>query len=201
LDYKGVLPIDIIPYGAIAVGNRITWPPEHEIVMAIAGFDEAYRHAVTVRLSSDPELDIRVASLPGLFLLKLISWREQYPARRKDAGDLLFLMDKYEDTGISDHLFKEEQELLVMEGFDVRLASIRLLGRNLAMIADAATTEMVVGILDCETSPGRESELIIDMLASADFQRSRQYERIRIQLDKLREGFIEVASRRSEQSS
>jgi predicted nucleotidyltransferase len=85
----GTLLIDIVPFGALADEyRRISWPPEHEVFMSIVGFKEAYECSITVRLSSDPELNVKVPTLPGLALMKIISWHDKYPERRKDAEDL-----------------------------------------------------------------------------------------------------------------
>jgi predicted nucleotidyltransferase len=71
------LLIDIVPFGAIGdERQRISWPPEHVIFMSVVGFDEAYESSITARLNSDPELDIRLPTLPGLALLKVISWAD-----------------------------------------------------------------------------------------------------------------------------
>ncbi|MBN2686998.1 MAG: nucleotidyl transferase AbiEii/AbiGii toxin family protein [Deltaproteobacteria bacterium] len=66
--YDNVL-IDIVPFGPISDRNgKISWPPEHEIFMKMTGFQEAYQCSVTVRLHSDPELDVKIPTLPGLAL-------------------------------------------------------------------------------------------------------------------------------------
>jgi predicted nucleotidyltransferase len=91
----GAVLIDILPFGPITdEGKEISWPPEHEIIMSMAGFEEAYTHSITARLSSDPDLDVKLASLPGLTIMKLISWKERYPDRKRDAEDLLLIMNK-----------------------------------------------------------------------------------------------------------
>lgn len=82
LHFDSVL-IDIVPFGPIAgETRRIAWPPEHEIFMSMVGFKEAYEYSVLVRLSTDPELDIKLPTLPGLAIMKIISWREKYPGRK-----------------------------------------------------------------------------------------------------------------------
>lgn len=51
-----------MPFGEVEDGRgRITWPPEHEIVMNALGFEEAFEHAVRVRVAED--LKVRVSSL------------------------------------------------------------------------------------------------------------------------------------------
>src|SRR4030067_2143630 len=62
--------IDIVPFGPITdERRRIAWPPEHEIFMSMVGFKEAYEYSITVRLSADPALDIKLPTLPGLALM------------------------------------------------------------------------------------------------------------------------------------
>ena len=98
--------------------------------MSMVGFEEAYEHSITFRLSSDPKLDIKLASLPGLAIMKLISWNEKYPNRKRDADDLLFIMNRYEEAGNTERLYGEDLFLLQEEKFDTKLAGTRLLGRD-----------------------------------------------------------------------
>jgi len=88
LIYNDKFPFDIIPFGAIeAEDGSITWPPDHEIRMNIAGFLECFQHAVSVKLSSNPELIVKMVSLAGLAILKIISWDDNPERRSKDAPD------------------------------------------------------------------------------------------------------------------
>ncbi len=129
----GTILIDILPFGPITdKDKKISWPPEHKIIMSMVGFEEAYEYSITFRLSSDPELDIKLASLPGLAIMKLIAWKEKYPNRKRDAGDLLFIMNKYEEAGNTKRLYGEDLSLLQEENFDTILAGTRLLGRDMA---------------------------------------------------------------------
>jgi predicted nucleotidyltransferase len=186
--------IDFIPFGGITDNqHRISWPPEHTIFMNILGFKDAYENAIIVRMSSTPILEIKIPSLPGLALMKLIAWREKYPERNKDAQDLLFIMKKYEyeDTGIFDKLYSDEPDLLQTEGFDTRLASVRLLGRHMALITDKDTAREVMDILNEETESGAESKLAIAMLRNHGFDQSEGYEEMKRLIEKLKEGFAE----------
>jgi predicted nucleotidyltransferase len=182
------IPIDIVPFGKIAGEKvKIDWPPEHEIFMSIVGFKEAFENSITVRLNSDPELDIKVSTLPGLAVMKLISWKEKYPERPKDADDLFLIMNEYERTVNFDRLF--EEKLMDEEGFDATLASIRLLGRDMAMIADKDTAMVVRSILEDETH--NSQKLIIDIIRERKMFDDK-FETINLHLEKLKQGFIEA---------
>ena len=192
----GTLLIDIVPFGAVADEHgRISWPPEHEIFMSIVGFKEAYDSSITVRLSSHPELDIKAPTLPGLAIMKIISWKDRYPERKKDAEDLLLIMHKYEQAGNFDRLYDEEQELLQEEDFDTRLAGIRLLGRDMAMMADNHAARVVRNILDAETGQQAQYRLTTDMVRGAHIF-DGNFEAINLQIKELRKGFVEVAEKR-----
>jgi len=183
--------VDIVPFGPIAdKDKRISWPPEHEIFMSMLGFKEAYEYSITVRLSSDPELDIKLPTLPGLALMKVISWKEKYPERKRDAEDLLLIMQKYEYAGNFDRLYAEEQDLLQEEIFDTRLAGIRLLGRDMARIAATDTLRTVKTILDSETGERPRYRLVTDMIRSS-LMFDANFEQVLLQVEKLRQGIVE----------
>jgi predicted nucleotidyltransferase len=191
----GTILIDILPFGPITdEDKKISWPPEHEIIMSMVGFEEAYEYSITVRLSSDPELDIKLASLPGLAIMKLISWKEKYPDRKRDAEDLLLIMNKYEEAGNSERLYGEELPLLLEEGFDTQMAGTRLLGRDMAKISDPKTFLIIKGILDTETEEMSRYKLVTDMIRETGISDTR-FDETLVQLMKLRQGFAETGEK------
>lgn len=184
---------DIIPFGKITDKNRRTsWPPEHEIFMNMLGFKEAYENSITVRLSSSPELDIKLPTLPGLVLMKIISWKDKYPERKNDAEDLLLIIREYGRAGNFDRLFDKEQELLEEENFDVINAGIRLLGRDMAKIADQNTLSAVRNILDGETEERSQFKLVTDMITGTPTFLDK-FDDILFQVKKLRQGLVEAS--------
>src|SRR4051794_22825548 len=77
------LPIDLIPFrGVTSPTGTIMWPPNGDIVMNVAGFEEALDSSVSIKL--EPTLSVRVASVPGLALLKLIAWSDRGRVSNKD---------------------------------------------------------------------------------------------------------------------
>lgn len=145
----------------------------------------------TDRLSSNPVLDIKLSHLPGLAIMKLVSWKENYPNRKRDAEDVLFMMQTYDEAGNLDRLYEEELALLEDEGFDTRLAGIRLLGRDMRKICDPETFRMIKEILDTETEEMSRYKLVTDMIRETGLPDTR-FDEILAQLTKLRQGFVEV---------
>ncbi|MDA8238964.1 MAG: hypothetical protein M0Z67_01200 [Nitrospiraceae bacterium] len=158
--------------------------------MSMVGFKEAYEYSITVRLSTDPELDIKLPTLPGLALMKIISWREKYPERKKDAEDLLLIMQKYEEAGNFERLYDKEQDLLKEEDFNTRHAGIRLLGRDMAKIADPETLSAIKAILGAETEEQSQYRLVTDMIRGS-LSYNDKFDEILRQIEKLRKGIDE----------
>ena len=191
--FRDVVKIDIVPFGSIVDEHKkISWPPEHEIFMSMLGFKEAFEYSTTVRLSDNPELDIKLPTLPGLVIMKIISWEEKYPDRQKDAEDILFIMNKYADAGNEERLYSDGQSMLEEEGFDIRLAGIRLLGHDIANMSDPETIKAVISILDKETNELSRYRLITDMIRGSHMFEGKFDEALR-QLKKLKEGIAEAA--------
>ena len=114
--------IDIVPFGKVSDDqNLISWPPEHEIVMSVSGFEEAYKCSTQIIISKEPFLEVRVPTIPGMAVMKLISWHDAFPEQQKDAQDLYFLLLKYKYTDVIDRLYIDNKELLESEGLQKTL--------------------------------------------------------------------------------
>jgi predicted nucleotidyltransferase len=184
-------PVDIIPFGAIAnLDNSISWPPDHEMEMSTLGFEESYRHSLTVRLRSDPILDVQFSSLHGLALMKIISWHDRYPERKRDAKDIILLMRNYLDTGNEERLYNEEADLLEEEDFDYLRASARLLGRDIAAILNPKTAKTILEILNRETGKQDRYRLIEDMRDISGGVNNNFEENLQL-LEELKSGILE----------
>lgn len=110
--------LDIVPYGNVAKENDIIyWPPEEDIAMSVKGFDEVLSNSITV--SIDNEFSVKIASLHGLFVLKLDAWVDRNLVTSKDAEDMSFILQNYfmanMDRGIHSEVYDWEdfQEYVV----------------------------------------------------------------------------------------
>lgn len=126
--------IDLVPFGNPEQSTGlIVWPPDFAIEMSTVGFREAYASSIDVRLAED--LEVKVASLAGLALLKIVAWSDRRFER--DAQDLGLIMRTYLDAGNRDRLYSEHgdcADLLNDENFDYDKASARVLGRDISRI-------------------------------------------------------------------
>jgi len=185
------LRIDLIPFGPIAdKTSMIKWPPSQEIVMSVLGFEESFRHSQTVRLSSNPKLDIKIVTLAGLAAMKIISWKDRYPERERDASDLALIIRNYTDAGNVERIFDEALDLVDSEDFDYVSVGARLLGRDIAVILSTDAKAIVLEILNNETGKQDRYRLLEDMMRS-DLLLTNDFKNVLKWLEEVKTGILE----------
>lgn len=140
-------PVDLIPFGAIegATGD-IAWPPRGDIVMNVAGYQEALAAAEQVEV--EPGHLLRVSSIPGLAVLKLLAWDERGLADPKDAQDLLLLLASYAGAGNENRLYEGDgMPFLSTAGFDPDVAGAALLGQDCRRMIGTPMLARITAIL------------------------------------------------------
>jgi predicted nucleotidyltransferase len=120
--------------------------------MNVMGYEEALAGALDVVLGGDRA--IRVASLPGLTLLKLLAWADRGGQNSKDALDLMVILSNYGVRVESDRLWNEELPLLQQVGYDLDHAGARLLGADVRALARHSTQARLLAVL--ENADGRQ---------------------------------------------
>lgn len=137
--------LDLVPFGAIAKGMpEIAWPPDMEVVMNVAGYDDVLAAAEHVRFAAD--FDGKVVSLAGLAILKLVAWSDRGRENPKDAHDLIHLMDSYAAAGNFERVYDEDGVIEAGEA-DPDLAGVYLLGKDIQRVASAETLEVLLQII------------------------------------------------------
>ena len=193
--FKKRLPVDIIPFGGVAKkGDLIEWPPDGSFKMSVAGFRDCYQHSIQVKVSDKPKLSVKVVSLAGLAILKLISWDENSTRRQKDASDLVFIIRNYLDAGNLDRLFENESDIVESGDYDYEAGSARLLGRDISKIAHTGTIAKLTEILKRESQGKQGHKIAMDVLQSNSLE-GESYEEVSAIFDALLKGLTDVKSR------
>lgn len=136
---KTGLPIDIIPFGKLAdEKGHIQWPPKYVETMSVVGFREAFDSALTIE---HKDLCFKVASLPGIALMKLTAWDERGDENSKDATDFFTIMDKYQL--IHDGRMWEEYVPAEQWDYDMEKSAAFLLGFDVRDLLSEATTAVL----------------------------------------------------------
>lgn len=132
--------VDLIPFGGIETSPAtISWPPDMSVMMSVAGYSDALAAALTVEVG--PGINIAVASLPGIAILKLFAWADRGQENPKDAIDLVSLLRGYHQAGNENRIYEEESALAALElaAYDIELAGAWLLGNDAAVMVSAQT--------------------------------------------------------------
>jgi predicted nucleotidyltransferase len=165
LFYKGNFPVDIVPFGQISKSkDTIEWPEPEGIEMSTLGYKESFDNSIWVRLRTDPDFEIRFASLAGLAVMKIISWKDKYPARNKDAKDLKYIMLNYIEAGNFERIYHgKDSDISEGDASDYELMSARLLGRDVASMITSESKKYILTILNEETGEQDNLKLAVDM--------------------------------------
>ncbi|MDL2303895.1 nucleotidyl transferase AbiEii/AbiGii toxin family protein [Bacteroides sp. OttesenSCG-928-D19] len=173
--YDGTYVIDIVPFGDVAKDDgNIYWPPDETIAMSVWGFPEMADSTISVEI--DEEFSIKIASLPGLFILKLVAWKDRHLSGSKDAYDMALLLTNYLDINM-ERAVEEHYDLYETDAFDQVIAGAQLMARDVKLlIRDNETTlEYLRKILAKEIELAEESQLINQLVES---DASLKYEQV-----------------------
>jgi predicted nucleotidyltransferase len=130
------IPIDLIPFGGVAKGGTIAWPPAKDTVMPVSGFEDAMATSIQVQVSAT--LTLPVVSLAALAVLKIFAWKDR-TTTDKDAVDLYRVISTYADAGNEDRLYDPDSPHMEKFNYDLELAGAALAGVDSRMLSSAAT--------------------------------------------------------------
>ena len=106
-----------------------------------AGFEEALASSISLQV---PErLVVRVASVPGLTLLKLIAWADGGQETNKDVADISRLVTAYAMPATGIVFMTTKLDLFEAVGFDMEAAGAELLGRDVAQLCSLSLLDRV----------------------------------------------------------
>ncbi len=181
---------DLIPFGGIEEPEgKISWPPDFDQVNSTTGFQDALDSAQFCRVMDNPSKKIRVASIPGIAVLKLLAWAEQHPDSSEDAIDFRFVLENY-DAGQIDRLFSKEENLTEVVNSEYEMAVAQLLGRDAGSMMSAKTRQAVLGILEAEQNVDGQLQLVSDLLI--DSVQGAEY--VLEQLKHFHQGILDISS-------
>lgn len=156
--YLDEIEVDLVPYGKLAKNDKIFWPPDETIAMSILGFKEAEKSLITTEIDG---LEIEVASLASIFLLKLIAWNDRYLGGNKDADDLGFVLQNYLPVNEERAATKYYDEVYEIENFSIIKGGAALLGIDVSgLIGENDHVKNVVKeLVNNQVEEGLESPL------------------------------------------
>lgn len=138
------LPVDIVPFGAVAEDPRgLTRPAPRKDDIVVFGFREVFDRAAPLTLSSGES--IRIPQPEGYTLLKVRAWVDRAPDD-KDAKDLAVALDWYaESEVVQDRLYGDDIHVAEAYGFDLTQAAANLLGGDVRRQLDSGDAKDLAG--------------------------------------------------------
>lgn len=181
-------PLDLVPFGGLEdPPGAVAWDSDAR-VMSTLGLREAYETAVEILLDGD--LPVKVASLEGQALLKLVAWRDRPFERRRDAEDFCLLLRMYYDVR-EELVYSRHLDVLGGEGFSMSEASGRIYGREVTPLLKGSP-DLKAALLDLlveQTADPDTSDLARAMGSAQCFHdREDRFKALRGFLQGLREG-------------
>jgi|SRR5690554_184264 len=137
--YLNDFQLDIVPYGGITTAeDKIFWPPDQSFAMTVLGFEEAEKDLVSVKI--DDTLEIDIVSLTGIFILKLVAWKDRHIQGNKDADDMGFILLNYLNINEERAAMEHYEEVYEIDDFSITKAGSVLLGMDMnKLLADNET--------------------------------------------------------------
>ncbi|WP_313381904.1 nucleotidyl transferase AbiEii/AbiGii toxin family protein [Proteiniphilum saccharofermentans] len=158
--YLDDFQIDIVPYGGITTADdNIYWPPDQSFAMTVLGFEEAEKDLVKVKI--DDTLEIDIVSLAGIFLLKLVAWKDRHYKGNKDADDMGFILQNYLNIHEERAAMEHYEEVYEIEDFTTTKAGAALLGIDINnLLTDNETNKAKIkSIIETEINLKEDSIL------------------------------------------
>lgn len=157
--YLNKFDLDIVPFGDIMKeDNKIFWPPDEEFAMTVLGFSAVNETALKVII--DEKVEIQIASLTGIFILKIIAWKDRNHRTNKDADDIAFILQNYLEIHREASLNYYEE--IYTEDHTILKGGATLLGIQLNEILKnhIPAKQKIIEILNTEIDQKENSKLI-----------------------------------------
>lgn len=163
--YLDNFELDIVPFGDIMKqDDKIFWPPDETTAMSVLGFSEVSNF--TEGIVVDDNINIEVASLEGIFILKIVAWNDRYFKNNKDADDIAFIINNYFSINAQRAAENHFEDIISDEDFTERKAGAKLLGVDISKMLsnNSKTKNLIAEIIENEIAKEEDSILINQIL-------------------------------------
>ncbi len=160
------MQIDILPFGQLEVDDGVAVKGEGLNRIKVNGFKEVYLASVEdVYVLNDKQF--KVATLPGIFLLKIIAFDDRPEQRPNDPEDCISIIQNYFNLQ-SDLIYNHHNDLFGDDNFALEQISARVIGREMrkSLNQNDALRERAIKILESHIAQREKSSFILRMASS-----------------------------------
>lgn len=163
------IQIDILPFGALEVEDGVAVDGKGMNHIKVNGFKEVYEASIK-EIKVLENKTYKVATLPGIVLLKLIAYDDRPEQRGKDPLDILTIIEHFFDLQ-SDLIYDSHNDLFGDEEFSKQKISCRVIGREMrsALAVNAELKTRVLRILDEHIEKAEKSNFIHRMISEGKY--------------------------------
>ncbi len=133
--FRKAYEVDFLPFGQIADDKgKVTLSAKSTFVLNMPGFDAVQPFAETVE--TEEGLTLKVSSLPGVVLLKLLAWQDN-TGREKDIHDIDYILKHFMFLHLEEMLGQDNNLLERYEGEEKvfeQVVSARYVGRVIGIM-------------------------------------------------------------------
>lgn len=159
--------VDILPFGAIEIDEKVKIAGTGLTSISVNGFSEVYNSG-TAEVQLDTGHHFKVASLSSIILLKLIAYDDRPEQRAKDGRDVGSIIEHYFDLE-AERIYEHHSDLFTETEKDNELQDIAatVIGREIKITIgeNSALLQRVKTILEREIKLKENSNFIINMIA------------------------------------
>lgn len=162
------IQVDILPFGAIEIDDRVQVAGTGLTSIRVNGFSEVYNSGTTeVHLHSGHRF--KVASLSSIVLLKLIAYDDRPEHRAKDGRDIASIIEHYFDLQ-AEHIYEHHSDLFTEQEVTLPEIAATVIGREIRKTIGENETllQRVQTILVREIKLADKSRFIINMIAEIE---------------------------------
>lgn len=140
--------------------------------MSVKGFDEVLSKAITINID---DFEIKIASLHGLFLLKLNAWLDRSIKTNKDAEDIWYIVDNYymanENRGI-------HPEVYSFDNFELSVAGAYWMAYDIADMLSKQQISFYLEAIKKEAELEEDSRLVTQIVGTKPSVSSEEIVRV-----------------------
>lgn len=145
--------IDLLPFGEIEKNGNVTFKSNPPLTLSMLSYDEVTRHSI--KLSDN----FQTVTLPGLCIMKLVSYYDSPDKRAKDIDDFIYILENYFNI-FTDNII-ENFSTLIAEYNNAQIAGSVVLGKEMKSIfgENGKLKSIIVNSLNKQISPNNEIEI------------------------------------------
>lgn len=159
--------VDILPFGAIEIDEKVKIAGTGLTSISVNGFSEVYNSG-TAEVQLDTGHHFKVASLSSIVLLKLIAYDDRPEQRAKDGRDVGSIIEHYFDLE-AERIYEHHSDLFTETEKDNELQDIAatVIGREIKITIgeNSALLQRAKTILEREIQFQEKSSFIINIVA------------------------------------